>query len=50
MEVKKFLSHLIEVSNLLKVDEGVSNEMLKKILINRIVYQVTEQMTIGINK
>ncbi len=38
IEVKKFLSHLIEVSNLLKVDESVSNEMLKKILINRIIY------------
>ena len=37
IEVKKFLSHLIEVSNLLKVDESVSNEMLKKILINRII-------------
>ena len=38
IEGKKFLSHLIEVSNLLKVDESISNEMLKKILINRIIY------------
>jgi hypothetical protein len=30
IEVKRFLSHLIEASNLLKVAESVSNEMLKK--------------------